>query len=243
MLYGEDIFVGYRYYDTKKIPVRWSFGHGLSYTTFEYSNMHVSSYEMTDGDVIEVSVDVENVGSISGSEVVQLYVSSKDNVVPRAEKELKGFAKVFLKPQEKKTVIMELQAKDLAYFETKINDWYTPTGNYHLLIGHSSTDIRLHKEILFTSHITLPFHVDMNTTIGELFSNAKTVGKMQSYLEHLNQEEKPEENEGVELITQEILFQMPLRSFLSVIPGEMVEQMINELNELCNVKGNENHES
>ena len=113
VLYGEDIFVGYRYYDAKKVPVRWAFGHGLSYTEFSYSNMKLSSVEMKDGDVLRVSIDVENTGKMAGSEVVQLYVSDKDSTVPRAVKELKGFAKVFLNPGEKKTVTMELCARDL----------------------------------------------------------------------------------------------------------------------------------
>ena len=96
VLYGEDIFVGYRYYNAKKVPVRWAFGHGLSYTEFSYSNMKLSSAEMKDGDILKVSIDVENIGKRPGSEVVQLYVSGKNSTVPRAVKELKGFAKVFL---------------------------------------------------------------------------------------------------------------------------------------------------
>lgn len=84
VLYGEDIFVGYRYYDAKKVPVRWAFGHGLSYTEFSYSNMKLSSVEMKDGDVLRVSIDVENTGKMAGSEVVQLYVSDKDSTVPKS---------------------------------------------------------------------------------------------------------------------------------------------------------------
>ena len=238
VLYGEDIFVGYRYYDAKKVPVRWAFGHGLSYTEFSYSNMKLSSVEMKDGDVLRVSIDVENTGKMAGSEVVQLYVSDKDSTVPRAVKELKGFAKVFLNPGEKKTVTMELCARDFAYYETKIHDWYTPSGTYEIQIGHASDDIRETAKLSFTTDVSLPFTVDMTTTMGELMSHPKTAGKMMEYLEGISQGEESKKEEGeVELVTPEIIAQMPLKSFLSVIPGEAIEQMIVELNSLCAEEG------
>ena len=238
VLYGEDIFVGYRYYDAKKVPVRWAFGHGLSYTEFSYSNMKLSSAEMKDGDILKVSIDVENTGKRAGSEVVQLYVSDKDSTVPRAVKELKGFAKVFLNPGEKKTVTMELCARDFAYYETKIHDWYTPSGTYEIQIGHASDDIRETAKLSFTTDVSLPFTVDMTTTMGELMSHPKTAGKMMEYLEGISQGEESKKEEGeVELVTPEIIAQMPLKSFLSVIPGEAIEQMIVELNSLCAEEG------
>lgn len=238
VLYGEDIFVGYRYYDAKKVPVRWAFGHGLSYTEFSYSNMKLSSAEMKDGDILKVSIDVENIGKRAGSEVVQLYVSGKNSTVPRAVKELKGFAKVFLNPGEKKTVTMELCARDFAYYETKIHDWYTPSGTYEIQIGHASDEIREAAELTFTTDVLLPFTVDMTTTMGELMNHPKTAGKMMEYLEGISQGEEPKKEDGdVQLVTPEIIAQMPLKSFLSVIPGEAIEQMIVELNALCAEEG------
>lgn len=238
VLYGEDIFVGYRYYDAKKVPVRWAFGHGLSYTEFSYSNMKLSSAEMKDGDILKVSTDVENTGKRAGSEVVQLYVSGKNSTVPRAVKELKGFAKVFLNPGEKKTVTMELCARDFAYYETKIHDWYTPSGTYEIQIGHASDEIREAAELTFTTDVLLPFTVDMTTTMGELMNHPKTAGKMMEYLEGISQGEEPKKEDGdVQLVTPEIIAQMPLKSFLSVIPGEVIEQMIVELNALCAEEG------
>ena len=238
VLYGEDIFVGYRYYDEKKVPVRWAFGHGLSYTEFSYSNMKLSSAEMKDGDILKVSIDVENTGKRAGSEVVQLYVSDKDSTVPRAVKELKGFAKVFLNPGEKKMVTMELCARDFAYYETKIHDWYTPSGTYEIQIGHASDEIREAAELTFTTDVLLPFTVDMTTTMGELMNHPKTAGKMMEYLEGISQGEEPKKEDGeVQLVTPEIIAQMPLKTFLSVIPGEAIEQMIVELNALCAEEG------
>ena len=200
--------------------------------------MKLSSAEMKDGDILKVSIDVENTGKRAGSEVVQLYVSDKDSTVPRAVKELKGFAKVFLNPGEKKTVTMELCARDLAYYETKIHDWYTPSGTYEIQIGHASDEIREAAELTFTTDVLLPFTVDMTTTMGELMNHPKTAGKMMEYLEGISQGEEPKKEDGeVQLVTPEIIAQMPLKSFLSVIPGEAIEQMIVELNSLCAEEG------
>ena len=218
--------------------MRWAFGHGLSYTEFSYSNIKLSSSEMKYGDVLKVSVDVENIGKRPGSEVVQLYVSGKNSTVPRAVKELKGFAKVFLNPGEKKTVTMELCARDFAYYETKIHDWYTPSGIYEIQIGHASNDIRETVELTFTTDVLLPFTVDMTTTVGELMTYPKTAGKMMEYLGGISQGKESKKEEGeVELVTPEIIAQMPLKTFLSVIPGEAIEQMIVELNSLCAEEG------
>ena len=158
--------------------------------------------------------------------------------VPRAVKELKGFAKVFLNPGEKKTVTMELCARDFAYYETKIHDWYTPSGTYEIQIGHASDEIREAAELTFTTDVLLPFTVDMTTTMGELMNHPKTAGKMMEYLEGISQGEEPKKEDGeVQLVTPEIIAQMPLKSFLSVIPGEAIEQMIVELNALCAEEG------
>lgn len=153
-------------------------------------------------------------------------------------KELKGFVKVFLNPGEKKTVTMELCARDFAYYETKIHDWYTPSGIYEIQIGHASNDIRETVELTFTTDVLLPFTVDMTTTVGELMTYPKTAGKMMEYLGGISQGKESKKEEGeVELVTPEIIAQMPLKTFLSVIPGEAIEQMIVELNSLCAEEG------
>lgn len=234
VLYGEDIFVGYRYYEKRNVPVRWAFGHGLSYTTFSYDNLRLSASDFRQGDTLQVSVDVKNTGDMAGSEVVQLYVSCEEGPVPRPVKELKGFSKVFLKPGEKKTVTMTLRARDLAYYETSIHDWYAPTGTYAVHVGHASDDIRESATVTYTTEKLLPMIVDFTTTVGELLSHPGTAGKMMEYLQGLSQGAELPPSEGeTQLITQEILMQLPLKSFLSVIPGETLEQMIEELNALC----------
>ena len=218
-----------QYYDIMtSFPIRSVYTGEVAYT------VNISSAEMKDGDILKVSIDVENTGKRAGSEVVQLYVSDKDSTVPRAVKELKGFAKVFLNPGEKKTVTMELCARDFAYYETKIHDWYTPSGTYEIQIGHASDEIREAAELTFTTDVLLPFTVDMTTTMGELMNHPKTAGKMMEYLEGISQGEEPKKEDGeVQLVTPEIIAQMPLKTFLSVIPGEAIEQMIVELNALC----------
>ena len=125
--YAEDVFVGYRYYDTKKMPVRWAFGHGLSYTTFAMGNLKLSDKKMDDTSRVSVSVEVTNTGSVKGKQVVQLYISDRNGTVERPLKELKGFAKTELMPGETKTVSMEISARDLSYYNEALGDWYTIT--------------------------------------------------------------------------------------------------------------------
>ncbi len=133
--YRESIFVGYRYYDAAKKEVAFPFGYGLSYTTFEYSDLKCSQNG--------VSFTLRNTGSRDGAEVCQLYVSDKNPVVFKAPKELKGFRKVFLKAGESTTVKMDLDMRSFAFYNTVTEKWYAPKGEYSILIGSSSRDIRL----------------------------------------------------------------------------------------------------
>ena len=144
--YSEGVFVGYRYYDAKEMEVAFPFGHGLSYTTFKYSNLKLDRTEMTDQDTLTVSVDVTNTGSRAGKEVVQLYVSDRTGSVRRPLKELKGYEKVSLDPGETKTVTMTLDKRSFAWYSTELHDWYAASGEYEILIGASSRDIRLTEE-------------------------------------------------------------------------------------------------
>lgn len=172
--YAEGVYVGYRYYEAKKLPVRWAFGHGLSYTTFGYSNLRLSKDAMDDASALEVCVDVTNTGSVAGKEVVQLYVSDKNGTAGRPVKELKGFAKVALAPGETKTVTMSIDARSLSYFEERIADWYAPTGDYEILVGRASDDIALSATVKFTTAKQLPLHVDGGSTFGELLADPRT---------------------------------------------------------------------
>jgi beta-glucosidase len=145
--YTEGIFVGYRYYDKKAMDVLFPFGYGLSYTTFEYSNLRLSSENIKDTDTLTVTVDITNTGTVSGKEIVQLYVQDVESSVKRPVKELKGFEKVYLEPNETKSVTFILDKRSFAYYNTRIKDWHVETGIFNILIGKSSRDIVLSKSL------------------------------------------------------------------------------------------------
>jgi beta-glucosidase len=133
--YREGLYVGYRYYETANIPVQFPFGFGLSYTTFAYSDLKVSDKE--------AAFTLTNTGSMDGAEVAQLYVGKPDAKVFRPAKELKGFAKVFLKAGESKTVTIPLDDKAFRYFNVKTNQFEVEGGEYQIMVGASAADIKL----------------------------------------------------------------------------------------------------
>ena len=145
--YGEGIFVGYRYYDKKKLAPLFPFGHGLSYTSFEYSNLRLSAKSLTPDKTLTVKVDVTNTGKVAGKEIVQLYVRDVKSTFARPEKELKGFAKVELKPRQKKTVTFTLDREAFWYFDTGRNAWNTEPGEFEVWVGASSRDIREKRSV------------------------------------------------------------------------------------------------
>lgn len=144
--YGEGVFVGYRYYDTKGIEPAFPFGHGLSYTTFSYSHLQVPE-RVSIGEPFEVSVDVSNTGPRSGAETVQLYVGdAATRTVVRPVKELKGFRRVSLAPGETATVRFTLTPRDLSYYDVHAHRWTSTPGTHRILIGSSSGDIRQQRD-------------------------------------------------------------------------------------------------
>ncbi|WP_303432298.1 glycoside hydrolase family 3 C-terminal domain-containing protein [uncultured Muribaculum sp.] len=140
--YLEDILVGYRWHDTKKIPAMFPFGHGLSYTTFEYDKASLSSNLMEGDKSITVTVPVTNIGKVAGKEVVQLYIADEKSSLPRPLKELKGFKKVELNPSQTKVVKFEITPDDLKFFDDKAHEWIAEPGKFKVYIGSSSTDIK-----------------------------------------------------------------------------------------------------
>ncbi|MEM7532822.1 MAG: glycoside hydrolase family 3 C-terminal domain-containing protein [Chloroflexota bacterium] len=149
--YRESIYVGYRYYDTANKTVLFPFGHGLSYTKFSYSDLQISSETIYDSEVLTVSVTITNVGDAYGKEVVQLYVRDVESTIFRPEKELKGFAKVSLHPWESRTVEMQLDKRAFAYYNIDINDWQVESGEFELLVGSSSADIKMSTTVTVTA--------------------------------------------------------------------------------------------
>ncbi len=149
--YGEGLFVGYKYYEKKKIAPLFPFGFGLSYTTFTYSDLAFNRETFTDREPLKVALKVLNSGRMAGREIVQLYLRDEESRLVRPEKELKAFTKVQLEPGEVKTVEFTLEAKDFAYYDSGTGAWFAETGWFEVLIGSSSADIKLTGKVYLNS--------------------------------------------------------------------------------------------
>lgn len=240
--YREGIFVGYRYYDKKKMDVLFPFGYGLSYTTFEYSDLTVDKEQLKDTDTLKVSVNVTNTGSMAGKEVVQLYVADKESTVIRPVKELRDFAKVELAPGETKTVTFVLDKKAFAYYSVRIHDWHVESGEFDIMIGKSSRDIVLTKTVTVESTVKLPFVYTTDTTMGDVKRDPRAWAIVQDVLKGGFFGEKPEEPESSaasEAITDEMNTAMeeylPLRgpiSFTGKVTMADIQALVDKLNAL-----------
>lgn len=141
--YRESIFIGYRYYDKVERNVRFPFGFGLSYTSFEYSDIKLKKKNLTKGEGAKVTFTIKNTGDVAGSEIAQVYVAKPESKIFRAPKELKGFVKIHLDPGEEKKVSVELDDRAFAFWNMATEDWCVESGEYKILVGASSRDIRL----------------------------------------------------------------------------------------------------
>ncbi len=147
----EGIYIGYRYYDKAKKAVAYPFGYGLSYTTFEYSDLQLDKSEMADSDKLKVSFKVKNTGSVAGAEIAQIYVADKESTIYRPEKELKAFKKVYLEAGEEKEVSVELCKRAFAFWNVAVNDWTVESGAFDIIVGASSQDIKLTAAVNVTA--------------------------------------------------------------------------------------------
>lgn len=223
--YQEGVFVGYRYYDTKEMAVRYPFGHGLSYTTFSYSDLTLSADQIRDTDTLRVSLKVKNTGNMAGKEIVQLYVADHTDCIFRPAKELKNFVKVFLEPGEEKTVSMELDKRSFAWYNTDLHDWYAAPGEYEILACASSRNIRLRATVRLTTRTRLPLAIHRNTTVAELLANPKTAAVISSMTDalaaNISGDAENSSEAAAEAITKEMSLKMlensPLRSFKSFV--------------------------
>lgn len=217
--YGEGLFIGYRYYDTKEMPVLFPFGYGLSYTTFAYSSPRLSASSIQDTDALLVSVDVTNTGRVAGKETVQVYVHDRLSELQRPFKELKGFAKVELQPGETKTVSIPLDFRSFAYYHPGYQTWITEDGEFDILIGASAADIRCSQTVTIQSTQKRPCILGPESTLREWFSDPRGLQACAAVMEQAKElvermgelfggGEKPAESVTAEL------FDMPLRSIL-----------------------------
>ena len=171
--YREGVFVGYRYYDKKKMDVLFPFGYGLSYTEFAYSNLKLDKKSMKDTDTLTVTVDVTNTGKVKGKEIVQLYVGDKESAAIRPVKELRGFEKIELAPGETGTVTFTLNARDFSYYNVQLGDFYVEGGEFDILVGSSSRDIRLEDTVTVEATRKIQKKYHLNTTFGDIMKDEK----------------------------------------------------------------------
>jgi beta-glucosidase len=242
--YGEGLFIGYRYYDAKQVPVQFPFGYGLSYTTFSYSNPKVSAATFKDVDGLTVSVDVTNTGKVAGSEIVQLYVHDLKSSLVRPPKELKGFAKVELQPGETRTVTLALDFRAFAYFHPAYKQWITEDGQFDLLIGSSSADIHCVKTVTLQSTLELPSILNRESTIRDWMADPRGKKILAPLFKQFLAPMQAafgggDENEGAGMDTDGFLMEMPLmdlllfqESALPASPEEMVDGLLAKVNSI-----------
>lgn len=233
--YREGIFVGYRYYEAKDIEPLFPFGHGLSYTQFEYSNLIVDKREINDTDCINVSVNIKNTGFVQGKEIIQLYVHDTASRVTRPDKELKGFTKIDLKPGEEKQVTLTLNKRSFAYYDVERSDWHVDSGEFEILVGASSQDIRLATTVVVhsTSREIIPtYHRD--TTFGELLANPKTMAILSQMQPQADQDQGEVQSSAVSAeMVQASMQYLPLRNLIPFtgMTEEALSQLLAALNQ------------
>lgn len=239
--YKEGIFVGYRYYDYKQIEPMYPFGHGLSYTTFEYSDMKLSSQTISSTDELTVSVNVTNTGKFEGKEVVQLYVTDDLCSYTRPIRELKGFEKISLKPGETKKVMFKLDRRAFAFYCTDAHDWIVEEGDFTISLGSSSRDIRTSCSVYVSSDDIIPIHLTVNSTFGDIISIPEGKKKFEQLFDKINTDissAQTDETMGAaaQKMVEAMMWEMPIRAVLSftgkpIMTYKELENLISELND------------
>ncbi len=235
--YKEGIYVGYRYYDKKNMPVQYPFGHGLSYTSFEYSDLRLDKQDMKDTDALFVTCKVKNTGKVSGKEAVQLYVRDVESYVSRPVRELKGFAKTSLRPDEEKTLGFSLDKRAFAHYDVANHGWRVESGRFAIELGASSRDIRLVAEVTVksTDADTVVFTRDsvmediMRTEKGreiaeKMIKPAYAKGKAQDEMIAQSVELM---GEGSKRMMERMMLEMPISSAVNF--GKMTEEELGSL--------------
>ena len=242
--YREGIFVGYRYYDKKKMDVLFPFGYGLSYTTFEYSGLKLSKDKILDTDTVTVTVTVKNTGKRAGKTVAQVYVGDVEGYVNavRPVRELKAFRKVELQPGESKEVSFTLCKRAFATWRSEIHDWFVESGEFSIEVGDSSACLPLKATVTVESTQKLPAHYDMNSIVMDLMKDPKAkevIAPLISGAAAIFGDGEGGSEAANEAVTEEMsmamMQYMPLRSMLGfsngAVTGEMIDEMLKKMNE------------
>ena len=231
--YREGVFVGYRYYDKKAMDVLFPFGYGLSYTSFEYSNLALSADSIMDTENLTATVQVKNTGSVAGKEVVQLYVADEESSVFRPVRELKGFEKVALAPGEEKTVHFTLDKRAFAYWNETIHDWHVETGFFQIQIGRSSRDIALSAKVSVESTVEIPVTYTLNSIFLDLLKSEKAMDILQPLMGRITEALGGGSDVAASAISPEMMQAMlsysPLRSAVSFTGGAVTHEQLEEI--------------
>lgn len=232
--YREGVFVGYRYYDSKKMPVRFPFGFGLSYTQFAYSNLCLSADALGPDDTLTCRLKVKNTGSRPGKEIVQLYVRDCTGAALRPDKELRGFAKVALQPGEEKEVALTLDMRAFAFYDVESHAWRAADGTFEILVGASSRDIRLSGAVTFQNPVKNPVQVHENWTVGDLLADPRTGPAAKKLLGQMMPDLDLEDEKAKEDMMLHVMLNLPLRSVRSFVGADFdndrLRGLIDEMN-------------
>ncbi|RRJ64601.1 glycosyl hydrolase [Paenibacillus oralis] len=230
--YREGLFIGYRYFDKVDTKPLFPFGHGLSYTSFAYSDLQIDKSEITDAEELQVTVKVRNTGQRAGKEIVQLYVKDVESSVLRPVKELKGFEKVELEPGEEKRVAFRLGKRAFAYYHVDLQDWYVESGDFEILIGKSSEDIVLSHTVVVHSTTKVRKKFTLDSTLGDIRAEPAGAGLVNKILMGMGfGSSRTDAPLGMDM--DALLNSLKLRIVEShgAIPKEQLEELLAALNE------------
>ena len=236
--YREGVFVGYRYYDKKEMEVLFPFGHGLSYTTFEYSNLRLSAEKIRDCDTLNVTVNVKNTGDRAGKAVVQLYVGDDESTPIRPLRELKGFEKLALEPGESCDVSFTLDKRSFAYWNETLHDWHVESGNFTIAVGDSSRNLPLCEKVYVEGSVKMPHHYDMNSIFMDIKADPKAAAVFEPVFQKMHEDFSGDGQAEDPIIKDEMMDAMlqyfPVRNLLSFGNGvseEAIQALLDKANE------------
>lgn len=233
-LYGERFYVGYRYFEARDIAPLFPFGHGLSYTTFDYESLKVSSHRITDREEVVVTATIANTGAVAGKEIVQLYVSDPVSSLQRPPKELKGFAKLSLAPGERQEVRFTLDGRAFSFYDPSRSRWVAESGDFELAVGASSADIRLTERIELQSTLALNYAFDEFTFFRVLWEDRQTRPLLIELMPDWIGSHAAEGAPPAESAIPDFLLDQPLVKFPYFTAGEVTREQIDALIEKCN---------